>query len=340
MDDGTLPERFVRQIRDTFQERGEAWLERLPALLADCARRWNLTLLPAFPNLSFNYVAPVVLSDGTPAVLKAGVPHKELWSEMAALRVYAGRGSVRLLDSDREQGLLLLERLQPGTMLTALADDAHDAQATSIAAEVMRNLWRPVSEEKTAEEQEEQNGAKSPGKTPQKTSTPFPVIGDWLEGLQKMRAHFGGGSGPFRPALADEAEGLARELLASQAAPVLLHGDLHHDNILASEPSAHSDTGRHGWLAIDPKGIVGEPAYEVGALLRNLWPERHALSNPARTTERRVHQLAEELNLDRARVRGWGVAQAVLSAWWCVEDGGDMGPESIATAELIAAVKV
>ena len=75
-------------------------------------------------------------------------------------------------------------------------------------------------------------------------------------------------------------------------------------------------------------------------MLRNLWPDRHALSNPARTTERRVYQLAEELNLDRARVRGWGVTQAVLSAWWCVEDGGDMGPESIATAELIAAVRV
>ena len=235
MDNGTLPEHFVRQIRDTFQERGDAWLERLPVLLADCARRWNLTLLPAFSNLSLNYVAPAILSDGSPAVLKAGVPHKELWSEMAALRVYAGRGSVRLLDSDREQGLLLLERLQPGTMLTALADDAHDAQATSIAADVMRNLWRPISEEKSAEEQTGE-------KTPEKTSTPFPVIGDWLEGLQRMRAHFGGGSGPFRPALADEAEALARELLASQAAPVLLHGDLHHDNILASERSAHSES--------------------------------------------------------------------------------------------------
>jgi streptomycin 6-kinase len=307
-----LPENFVRQIRETFQERGDAWLERLPTLLADCERRWNLTLLPAFPNLSFNYVAPVTLADGSPAVLKAGVPHKELFSEMEALRLYDGRGSVRLLEADSEQGIMILERLQPGTMLTGLADEAHDAQATSIAADVMRGLWRPV--------------------TDAETMALFPTTGDWMQGLQKMRAHFGGGSGPFRAALMDEAEGLAKELLASQAAPVLLHGDLHHDNILASQ--------RGGWLAIDPKGILGEPAYEVGALLRNFWQDRHMLSDLAQITEHRVYQLAEELNLDRARVRGWGVAQAVLSAWWGVEDGGEMGPESMETAELIAAVKV
>ena len=310
MDDG-LPENFVRQIREFFQERGSAWLERLPELLAECEHRWNLTLLPAFPNLSFNYVTPVTLADGTPAVLKAGVPHKELFSEMEALRVYDGRGSVRLLEADSEQGIMILERLSPGTMLTGMADNAHDVEATAIAAEVMRALWQPVTEAKTA--------------------SLFPTVSDWMEGLQEMRAHFRGGTGPFRAALLDEAEGLAKELLASQDAPVLLHGDLHHDNILVSE---------RGWLAIDPKGLLGEPAYEVGALLRNFWEDRHTLSDKAQITERRVYQLAEELNLDRERVRGWGVAQAVLSAWWCVEDGGEMGPEAMETAELIAAVKV
>lgn len=303
-----LPESLARTIGSTFGERGIEWLQRLPTLLADCAQRWSLTLLPPFPNLSFHYVAPVVRADGTEAILKAGVPHKELWTEIAALRLYQGRNSVRLLDADSEQGTLLLERLYPGTMLTLLADEAQDAQATSIAASVMRGLWRPVP----------------PGLA-------FPTIGEWAQGLQRLREHFGGGVGPFPVALVEEAETLFVELLSSASEPVLLHGDLHHDNILSAQ--------RQPWLAIDPKGIIGEPAYEVGALLRNLWQDRHRLLNPGRILERRVYQLAEELSIERARVRGWGVAQAVLSAWWCIEDNSDCWEAAIANAELLAAIK-
>jgi len=134
----------------------------------------------------------------------------------------------------------------------------------------------------------------------------------------------------------EEGEALFAELLASSAPPILLHGDLHHDNIL----SAHvSSAGRQPWLAIDPKGVVGEPAYEVGALLRNLWPDRHTHSNPGRLLERRLHRLAEELALDPARVRGWAVAQAVLSAVWGIEDNEGWGA-ALADAELLSAIKV
>lgn len=304
----TLPDSFVRTILTTFNGRGSAWLERLPSLLTDCARRWSLTILSPFPNLSFNYVAPVIRADGTKAVLKAGVPHKELLTEIAALKLYNGRNIVRLLESDGEWGVLLLEQLTPGTVLTALADEANDERATSVAASVMRGLWRPAPPEHQ-----------------------FPTVRDWAGGLQRLRKHFGGGVGPFPIALVEEAETLFVELLDSASGPVLLHGDLHHDNILSA--------GRQPWLAIDPKGVVGEPAYEVGALLRNLWKDRHELANPGRMLERRVAQLAEELEVDRARVRGWGVAQAVLSAWWCLEDNDDCWESAVATAELLAAVK-
>ncbi len=114
------------------------------------------------------------------------------------------------------------------------------------------------------------------------------------------------------------------------AEPVLLHGDLHHDNILAAE--------REPWLAIDPKGIVGEPAYEVGALLRNPLPGLLARPEPGRVLARRIEQLAAELGFDRARIRGWALAQAVLSAWWSYEDHGDGWRETIACAELLAAI--
>ncbi len=306
-----LSERFVKTVRATWGEPGREWLATLPALLEECARRWSLTLAAPYSNLTFNYVALAVMSDGTEAVLKAGVPNKELRSETAALRVFDGRGSVHLLASDPDAGLLLLERLRPGAVLTDRADEAHDDEATTIAASVMRGLRRPAP----------------PGHD-------FPTVADWGEGFARLRARFGGGTGPLPTAQVEEAEALFAELLASSAPPVLLHGDLHHDNILSAE--------RQPWLAIDPKGVVGEPAYEVGALLRNLWPDRHAHRNPARLLERRLHRLAEELALDPARVRGWAVSQAVLSAWWCIEDGDTEGgwEGAIADAERLAAIKV
>ena len=101
------------------------------------------------------------------------------------------------------------------------------------------------------------------------------------------------------------------ELIASSSAPVLLHADLHHWNILAAE--------REPWLALDPKGVVGEPAYEVGALLRNPIPDI-ATFLMRRDPGRRIDQLAELLGFDRQRLIGWGIAQVVLSATWDIDD--------------------
>jgi streptomycin 6-kinase len=149
--------------------------------------------------------------------------------------------------------------------------------------------------------------------------------------MQRMRHRFGGTSGPFPARLVEEAEVLFAELLGTMAEPALLHGDLHHDNILSAE--------RQPWLALDPKGVVGEPAYEVGALLRNPLPQLLEMPQPGRIMARRVDQLAEALEIDRARIRGWGLAQAVLSAWWVIEDHGAGWEPAIACAELLAAIK-
>jgi streptomycin 6-kinase len=114
--------------------------------------------------------------------------------------------------------------------------------------------------------------------------------------------------------LAGRAAGLFAELCDSMAEPVVLHGDLHHDNLLRAGD---------GWLAIDPKGVVGEPAYELGALLRNPRPELLDEPDPGRLLARRSAQLAEALGFDVGRVRGWAYAQAELSAVWSVQDGED-----------------
>ena len=136
---------------------------------------------------------------------------------------------------------------------------------------------------------------------------------------------------PFLASLVEAAETLFAELIDSMVEPMLLHGDLHHGNILAAE--------RQPWLAIDPKGVVGEPAYEVGILLRNPMPELLAQPQPEHILARRVDQLSEELGFERVRVLRWGLAQAVLAAWWAYEDHGRGWEQWIACAQLLSVIE-
>jgi streptomycin 6-kinase len=297
-----IPDDFARFIAAVFEEDGKIWLQRLPGLLVECERRWSLQIQAPF-ELSYNYVAPAMRADGTEVVLKLGVPRDELLTEADALHHYAGRGSARLIDADKAQGIMLLERIRPGTMLVETEDDD---QATAIAAEVMGRLWQPAPKEHS-----------------------FPAVADWARGIERLRAQFDGGVGPYPKRLVEMAETLFRDLLASTDAQVVCHGDLHHYNILASE-AGH-------WVAIDPKGIIGEPAFEIYALLKN---PGSVFDRPdyGPLLARRIDLLAEILGLDRRRLIGWGVAMAVLSSWWSYEDEGANWQPVLRCADLLAAM--
>jgi streptomycin 6-kinase len=110
----------------------------------------------------------------------------------------------------------------------------------------------------------------------------------------------------------------------------VLHGDLHHYNVLAAR--------REPWLAIDPKGVVGEPAYDTAALLHNP-VEVLETPRPGKVLERRIDLLSQELGLDRERVRGWGLAQAVLAAYWGLEDSGQVWEEALVFAEMLSGIR-
>ncbi len=296
-----IPEKFAQTIREGYGERGTDWLKNLPNLIADCEKRWSLTVGAPFANLSYNFVVPASRADGSDCVLKLGVVNPELLCEIEALRLYDGRGIARLLEADPECGALLLERLQPGIPLRLVAEDEI---ATAIAAGVMQQLWRPVP-----------------------ANHPFPTIADWARGMERLRQEFDGRTGPFPRNLVETAVSLFNDLLPSQAEPILLHGDLHHWNILRAK--------RAPWLALDPKGVVGEPAYEVGAWLRNPIDRLTNWPDLPRIQARRIDQFADILDLDRQRIVGWGIAQAVLSAWWSYEDHGRVGEVAITCAESL-----
>lgn len=302
----TIPEYFADFMVKLAGEEGQAWLERLPGILAACEERWGVKIGEPVGNLSFNYVAPAVRqADGMGAMVKVGLTD-EFPSQPEALRHFGRHGMVQLLAYDEQDEAMLMERLKPGMSLRTVEDDE---VAISAAAEVMRKLWKPLPAE----------------------HVPFPTVADWGKGFARLRRQYNGGAGPFPSAIFDRAERLYAELCASMAAPVLLHGDLHQDNILAAE--------REPWLAVDPKGVIGEPVYETGALLRNFWPDILSVANPKTLMARRIDQLAAELGFERERIHNWAFAQAVLSVIWNVEDTGKIGNEGLYFVELLRAIK-
>lgn len=277
---------FKERIGKTFGEAGRAWLKDLPNRLAGIAERWELRLGDAREPLSYNFVCEAKQADGQAAILKVGVPLTENRTEMAALGRFAGQGYVRLLRSDGEAGAMLLERLRPGQDVLAVEGD--EAQ-TRIGAEVL---------------------AKHPVVTEDLKG--FPSVADWGRGFARVREMTGGGDLPAGKRLFERAEGLYGELSESQDEACLLHGDLHHMNVLKS--------GENEWKVIDPKGIVGERAYEMGAWMRN---PLHLLGreDAKGLIQRRMAIFSEHLGLERERMEGWALAQCVLAACWSREEG-------------------
>ncbi len=305
-----LPSDFTRTIRSTFGEAGRQFLDELPALIDEAVRRWNLTGVQPVSNLSYNFVAYALSSTTSPTdqprsvVLKIGVPDRELTSEMAALRSFDGRGAVRLIDADAARGMILMERVKPGDLLADLPDDD---QATHIAAQVMLKLWRPAPKNQD-----------------------FIQLSDWFEGFKKLRRHFNGTTGPLDKTLVERAESAVKDFFTEKYTPMLIHGDLHHFNILSSE---------RGWLAIDPKGVIGPAGYEVGPLLINPWCVKGLSPNLSQITERRIAILSEHLGIERRRILDWGIAHAVLSAWWGITDNTGW-ESSIACAGIFSRIQV
>ncbi len=275
---------------------GRDWLERLPTLVAECAEQWSLALEEPFHCAHVSYVAGARLPDGRPAVLKVNFPEPESEHEAAALAHWGGEGAVRLYAEDAARRALLVERCEPGTRLWERRGG--EEEANRIAAEVLRRLWRPPP-----------------------AGHRFRLLGDeaawWSEELPERWERLGR---PYERRLLDEAVDFLRQARPDQGEAVLLHQDLHGGNVLAA--------AREPWLAVDPKPLVGERAFDTASLLRDRrWELRNDPAAPARV-RRRVDALAADLELDRERLRGWGIAHAL--AW-------DPDEDMIACARWLAA---
>jgi len=279
---------------------GAAWLDSLPQLIEGCVRDWELTIGMPYAPGSISWVAPAELPDGTRAVLKVNFPEEESEHEADALAFWGGAGAARLLAHDGERRAVLLSRCEPGDQLWSVEDQDI---AYQVAADVFRELWAPAP-------------ADGPFRTLQTDAL------RWARELPSRWSHHGE---PFPRRLLDEATDLAVELAQSQPEQVLCHQDAHGGNMLLAGDR---------WLAIDPKPIVGERAFDLASSLRDRRWTLLRSPEPERVLARRLDRFVSELGVDRSRVRGWGIVHAL--AWGLTDE--TVYPDLVTCAELLAAL--
>lgn len=269
---------FESNIISIYGETGKAWLEQLPSLVAQLSYKLGLRDLKTVENLSYNYVLAGFQAN-TPVILKVGLDADALKREAVALKCFGKHGAVNVIAAD--DGLLLLERAVPGICLKSYFPDK-EMEAVAIACRVMNKLHE----------------AKIPD------NHPFPHIKDWLSVLDQ--------DWDLPSDYLQKARKLRDQLLKTAGSDVLLHGDLHHDNILQRGED---------WVVIDPKGVMGEPAYEWAAFIRNPIPELLNHQDAPTLIQRRITHFANILEVPAQRILDWCFVQAILSWVWAIEDG-------------------
>ncbi|MEV7581512.1 aminoglycoside phosphotransferase family protein [Streptomyces erythrochromogenes] len=272
------PQRLVRALGELPETAREAdWLGRLPELTeAALSRRGVRAQRVQAPGGRSSLVVLVAYADGTPAALKLAPPHARPDLELAALAHWGGFGAVRVLDTrhHEEDGALLLERLHAEVSLRSLPE----AKALLEASGTLRRLWVAPPAGHGWETAAERTARQA----------------------QALRA-----APAEARALADTALALREELVAAPPEELLLHGNFRQGKVLAGE--------RAPWLTVGPDPLVGERAYDLARLVRDRLEDQVASSAGAAGARRRVNKLADALDVDRERLRGWTLFRAVES---------------------------
>lgn len=226
-------------------------------------------------------------------VLKVVRVECDEWYSGAVLAAFGGGRFARILEC--VPGALLMERLEPGGALIDLVHEGFDAEATHVIASI---------------------AAQTPVHAPPSTT---PTAESWIESFERYSS---GDDPAIDRALVAVGTRCYEELCRTQTTRRLLHGDLQHYNVISSA---------RGWVAIDPKGVLAEPAFEAGAFLRNPHGKLD-LMRDENIVKQRAGSFARPLGLDVERVLAWGFGQAVLSLIWAREDGHSISPDNSSLA--------
>jgi streptomycin 6-kinase len=271
------PPRLVRALGETAPD-GDDWLEKLPSLAQQAVALRELTVERVqVPGGRSSLVVLVRRADGTPAVLKLAPPRARPESERAALAHWGGLGAVQLLEEASEDGALVLERLHPDVSVRSLPE----AKALLEAAGTLRRLWVEPPAGHSFETVAERTGRQA--EAMRASALRDPEVAPLVEVALAARA----------------------ELLVAPPEERLLHGTFRQSKVLAGD--------RVPWLAVGPDPVVGESAFDLARLVRDRVEDLIAQPSGAATTRRRVKRLAESLEVDRERLRGWTLFRAVES---------------------------
>lgn len=273
---------FTTNILNIYKDKGKKWLIDLPAIIKALASEHNLSDLEPLNNLSYNYVLSGFL-DNKPIILKLELDDDALTLEASSLQAFAGFGGIKVLLA--QKGFLVLEKAVPGISLKSYFP-SKDNDSIEITCNIINVLHQ----------------------APIPKTSKFPNIHDWLKRLDHDT------SNKNLKNYLHKARDIRDQLLATAPDFVLLHGDLHHENIIK-----HGDN----WVVIDPKGVIGEPAYEVAAFILNPIPELLKSRNIADIINNRITHFAYKLKIKPERIKGWCFIQAVLAWVWILEDGGN-----------------
>ncbi|WP_438445393.1 aminoglycoside phosphotransferase family protein [Gorillibacterium sp. sgz5001074] len=281
-----IPDNFHEKMVSVYGSHVEEWVRSLPQLIAKSEAHFGIKVEAPFDNLSYNYIAHGVNREGKAIVLKLSFMKDDLAKEMRTLTAFEGKGAVQVIEWNDELGAAVLERAIPGTPLSATVDDR---VATEIFCEVFRRLRSPFVGD----------------------DGDFHTMRKWFGGIARYRNRFGS-NGPLPEHWVVRAEEALEELLTTTTESVLIHGDLHHGNILRK--------GDDDWVVIDPKGIMGDIYFETIQFLLN-YVDRDGDCDTVLI--RRVEMMSERLGLDRSRIAQWGIARGVLEACWAIEGRAD-----------------
>jgi streptomycin 6-kinase len=268
-------ETFSAALRARVGGEADPWLEALPGLIAELTAGWDLQMTgTARESDAFGMTIPATRDD-VRLLLRMSYPDGWFSDQTRALEAWDGRGAVRLLEVDERGGQLRVAP-EPGT---PLASERNRMRALRLAADALRTLWI---------------------EPPEGLQTVAAEVRVWLG---ELRTRFASVHEPFEESLVDEAEQLFRTYVGTQGTKLLLHGDARVDGFVMDGDRA---------VAIDPKPLVGEAAFDAASLLRDLPTE--LVADPAagaQLLQSRLEHLTDLLDVSGSRVKGWAVAVAV-----------------------------
>ena len=275
-----------KNVINVWGDNGRSWLGQLPIIITELTQRWNLSDITPVNNMSYNYVAKAKLKvNNKPVVLKIICDKALIEDEYRALKHFNGKGSIKVLNMNPDLNALLLEQAVPGCLLKA-----HHPKKVENTIEIYAQVVKALSSHNLSKND-------------------YTHVSHWCKAIDRINDE------RIEKCYISKAKELKEYLLSSAKNEYLCHGDLHLENIIQQSEK---------WLSIDPKGIVGEMAFEAAAFDLTDKSEWSITPNTIQAKIiTRIERLANALQIDKNRLLAWVFLRIIISAQWFIEDNGN-----------------